>query len=268
MRLKLRPSYTLATIILTLLLLLILDCTGVRAELTAKSVVIMDAGSGKILFSRNIDQRMEAASTVKVLTALMAAEQLDSDAVLTVSKRAQGIAPTKAYLTYGAGYKVRDLIQALLMSSANDAGVILAEAMGGTEFRFSIKMVDKAKSLGAKNSFFLNATGLPETGKRQFSTARDLARFMRELTKHPELMEMMHRKQASITGSDGKKIPLRNHNKFLWKKQYLIGKTGYTRKAGHCFLGMFRHKGRSLIVAMQGSRRLWGDLEYLVNRGY
>jgi len=173
------------------------------------------------------------------------------------------------YLSEKESYKVSDLLLCLLMSSANDAGVALAEAMAGTEFRFSLLMNKKAKSWGAKNSFFLNATGLPEYKKRQYSTAYDLALFMRKCIEYPALTQMMQKKYATISGSDGKVIKLRNHNKFLWRSSNdLIGKTGYTRRAKHCFLGLFSKGNKKLIVAIQGSRKPWDDLEYLIGKQY
>ena len=238
-------------------------------QLTAKAAIVVDAKKGTVLFKRNPNLRLPAASTVKILTAVIAAEKLNLDEQIPISKRAAGIAPSKAYLTQEASYKVGDLLQCFLMSSANDAGVALAEAMAGTEFQFSLLMNEKARMLGAKNSFFLNATGLPEHKKRQYSTVYDLSLFMKACLQHPELMEMMQRKKTVICGCDGRQIALRNHNKFLWRDSNdLIGKTGYTLKAKHCFLGVFTKGKRQFIVAIQGSRKPWDDLEYLIGKAY
>ena len=243
--------------------------SGQSTILTAKSAIVMDAKSGTVLFEKNADLRLPAASTVKILTAVMAADNLDFEKRLSISKRAAGIAPSKAYLSEKKSYKVKDLLLCFLMSSANDAGVALAEAMAETEFRFSLLMNKQAKSWGAKNSFFLNATGLPEYKKRQYSTAYDLALFMRKCVEYPALTQMMQKKHANISGSDGKVIKLRNHNKFLWRATTdLIGKTGYTRAAKHCFLGLFSKGDKKFIVAIQGSRKPWDDLEYLIGKKY
>ena len=242
---------------------------AVQTMLTAKSAIIMDASNGTILYQKNAYMRMPAASTVKVLTAIMSASSLDLNRALTVSKRAAGIAPSKVYLTEKAQYEVIDLIKCLLMGSANDAGVVLAEAMAPTEFRFSLLMNKKAKQIGAKNSFFLNATGLPEYKKRQYSTAYDLALFMKECVQNPRLVNIMRTKMITIAGSDEKVLRIKNHNKFLWRDSNdLIGKTGYTQKAGHCFLGAFTYGKRKLIIAIQGSRKPWDDLNYLINKQY
>ncbi len=239
------------------------------AGLTARSAIIMDAHSGAVLFEKNSSLRMPAASTVKVLTAVMAADNLDFKRSLIISKRAAGIAPSKVYLSEKKKYKVKDLLLCFLMSSANDAGVVLAEAMAETEFKFSLLMNKQAKSWGAKNSFFLNATGLPEHKKRQYSTAYDLALFMKKCLEYPALTKILGKKYASISGSDGKVIKLRNHNKFLWRTtNNLIGKTGYTQAAKHCFLGAFSKGNKEFIVAIQGSRKPWDDLEYLIGLKY
>lgn len=239
------------------------------ASLTAKSAIVMDAQNGIVLFEKNVNLRMPAASTVKVLTAVMAADSLELEDSLPISKRAAGIAPSKVYLSEKQTYKVKDLLLCFLMCSANDAGVVLAEGMAETEFKFSLLMNKQAKSWGANNSFFLNATGLPEYKKRQYSTVHDLALFMQKFIKYPVLTQMMKKKYASISGSDGKIIKLRNHNKFLWRSTNdLIGKTGYTRAAKHCFLGLFSKGNKKFIVAIQGSRKPWDDLEYLIRKKY
>ena len=262
-------KFTISAICLGLFFCLCQNVFAGQSILTAKSAVIMDARSGEVLYSKNPDLRSPAASTVKVLTSVIAVKKLDLNKQLTVSKRAAGIAPSKVYLTESADYKVSDLLKCFLMSSANDAGVVLAEAMAPTEFRFSLLMNEQAKKMGAGNSFFLNATGLPEYKKKQYSTAYDLALFMKECLSYPFLVDIMKTKSGIISGSDGKNIEFKNHNKFLWNvSNDLIGKTGYTRSAGHCFLGSFTQGKRRLIVAIQGSRKPWDDLSYLIKKRY
>ncbi|MBI4846105.1 MAG: D-alanyl-D-alanine carboxypeptidase [Candidatus Omnitrophica bacterium] len=234
-------------------------------EITAKAALVLDVEKGKAVFEKNINLCLPAASTVKIFTASIAAKQLDRNKEVLISKRAAGIAPSKAFLTEGASYKVDDLLKCFLMGSANDAGVALAEAVSGTEFKFSLLMNKRAQEIGARNSFFLNATGLPEYKKRQYSTARDLALFMKEFLKEPFLVGIIREKYATVSGSDAKQIKVRNHNKFLWRNEYnVIGKTGYTLKAKHCFLGTFVRGKKRYIVVMLGSANLWKDLEKLI----
>lgn len=240
-----------------------------KIGLSAKSAIIMDKNREKVLYKKNPHLRMPVASTAKILTAIIVVERLNLKENVIVSKRAAGISPSKVYLTENAAYEVEDLLKALLMSSANDAGVALAEAVSGSEVEFVKLMNGRAKSLGARNSFFLNATGLPEGGKRQYSTVYDLALIMREALTYPQLEAIMKTKRAAINRKEGDKICIRNHNKFLWRKDNtLIGKTGYTRKARHCFLGIFYKGRRKLIVAILGSRNVWPDLDYLMAKRY
>ncbi|MCM8812621.1 MAG: serine hydrolase [Candidatus Omnitrophica bacterium] len=237
--------------------------------LTAKAAIVYDVDQGKVVYHKDMHALLPAASTVKILTALIVRQKLDLDERVTVSARAAGMAPSKAYLTAGADYAVRDLLKALLMGSANDAGAALAEAVSGTEIKFALLMNETAAAMGAKESRFLNATGLPEGKKRQYSSAYDLSLFMRKFLKYPELAEIIRTKNASITGSDGKVIHLRNHNKMLWRApNTLVGKTGYTKRAQHCFLGVFPKGKRRLVVAIQGSQRPWADLQYLMDKRY
>ncbi|RKY36817.1 MAG: hypothetical protein DRP78_02740 [Candidatus Omnitrophota bacterium] len=239
-------------------------CSANFPSLTAKSAIIFDLKKNSIIYQKNAHLKLPAASTAKILTAIIVVEKLDLNSMIKISKRASGITPSKAYFSRNAKYKVRDLLKAMLISSANDAGVALAEAVSGTEIKFALLMNKKAKALGAKNSFFLNATGLPERNKRQYSTAYDLSLFMKKLSACPELIRIMRIKKTMVKGTDGKKFYLKNHNKFLWKEcTDLIGKTGYTTKAHHCFLGMFTAHKHKMIVAIQGSNKLWADLERL-----
>ena len=233
------------------------------AGITGQAALVMDANTGEILYQKNSNTRFPAASTVKVLTAVIAAENLSGQQKIPITKRAAGITPTKLYMTEGVKYKVDDLLKCLLMNSANDATVALAEAMAATEFEFSVLMNNYARQLGAKNSFFLNATGLPEGRKRQYSTVNDLCVFMRKALAYPKLIKYMKLKTTTVKGTDNKEIKVRNHNKML---STLIGKTGYTRRAQHCFLGLFSRGDKQFIVALQGSRSLWKDLEYLVKQ--
>ncbi|MFH2144987.1 MAG: serine hydrolase [Candidatus Omnitrophota bacterium] len=234
---------------------------GQNTGVTAKAALVIDAKTKKVIYKKNPDLRLPAASTVKILAALIVFERIQLDAKVRISERAAGITPTKVNLTQGAYYKAEDLLKAFLMNSANDAGVALAEAVAGTEFKFAQLMNIRARELSAKNSFFLNATGLPETNKKQYSTPHDLAMFMGEFLKHKKLIEIIKTKEGVIVGSDGKEINLRNHNKMLWRNDCgLVGKTGFTRKAKHCFLGFYIKSGRKFIVSMQGSRKIWDDL--------
>ncbi|MDO8971072.1 MAG: serine hydrolase, partial [Saprospiraceae bacterium] len=206
LNMRLRPKKYILLSGLVAAVLIPLTGIGAPAKpkvLTAKAAMVIDADKGTILFKRNPYVRLPAASTVKVLTALMAVKQLDGAATVTISKRAAGISPSKVYLSENKQYKVNDLLSCLLICSANDAGVALAEAMAPSECRFSLQMNAYAKALGAKNSLFLNATGLPEGKQQQYSTVYDLCLFMKKSLRYPLLVKIMETKRMTIAGSDG-----------------------------------------------------------------
>ncbi len=255
------------TYLLCLFLLLSLINAPNLFALTAKAALIMDADSGKVYFHRNMNKRLPTASTIKVFSSVLIMNHLKLSDKVKVTHRAAGIEPSKLYLKEGTVYTAGDLLRGFLMCSANDAGVSLAEAVSPTEFRFSLLMNKTAQEWGAKRSFFLNATGLPEYGRRQYSTAYDLALFMRRFLNYKKLVRILGTKYAEIRGSDGKTIVLKNHNKFLWKNSNdLVGKTGYTCAAKHCFLGFFTRGQKRLIVVILGSKKPWQDLNYLIHR--
>ncbi|MEK6714643.1 MAG: D-alanyl-D-alanine carboxypeptidase family protein [Candidatus Omnitrophota bacterium] len=236
---------------------------------TAKSAVVVDARTNKILYAKNINLHIPPASCAKIMTALLVLEKIELDKLITVSKRAASIEPSKAGLRWGSQYRSADLLAACLMSSANDASIALAEEICGSESEFVKLMNEKAKKIGMENTRFANATGLPSKKIEQYSTVYDLARMMRYALNKPQIVELMNKKEKFISGSDGRKIYLRNHNKMLWKKpKSIIGKTGYTIKSRHCFTGAAGSGSRQKVVfAILSSRRLWQDISILVNHG-
>lgn len=232
---------------------------------SAKAIIIVNASKGKVLYSRNIHQRLAPASTVKILTALVALEQLGAHADVTVSKKAADAQPTKLWLSPGSVYDSLELINAILISSANDASVALAEAAAGTETAFAAMMNKKAKRLGAKNSHFTNASGLPE--KNQYTTVYDLYRITRKALSQPDINSIMRKPKERIRSRGGKEIALVNHNKLLFRKNYptVLLKTGYTRSAKHCFAGKIYMNGGEYIFAFLKSSNPWKDVDAIVS---
>ncbi|MDP1854300.1 MAG: D-alanyl-D-alanine carboxypeptidase family protein [Candidatus Omnitrophota bacterium] len=237
--------------------------------ISAKSAIIIDARTKKILYAKNTNLRIPPASTAKVMTALLVLEKINLDKMITVSKKAADVEPSKAGLKRGVQYRAGDLLAACLMASSNDASIALAEEVAGSESEFVKLMNEKAEKSGMKNTCFVNATGLPSKKIKQYSTVFDLAQMMRHALSEPKIVELMNTKEKVITGANGKKIRLRNHNKMLWKKpKAVIGKTGYTMKSRHCFTGAaFSGGRRKIIFAVLSSRKLWQDLSILVNYG-
>jgi len=233
-------------------------------SLTAPSAILLEPGTDRILYSRAPHRKQSPASTAKVMTALVALDSLSLDQWVTISSRVEGIEPSKLFLEGGDRLQVRDLIKAVLMKSANDAAVALAIEAAGSEWSFARMMTEKARHLGAVNTQFVNASGLPAKG--QYSTVYDLAIIMREAMKNEFIVSTMRRKDATIRTSAGKSYYIKSHNKMLWRQQQVIGKTGWTRRSKHCFVGLIEEGSREAIVSILGSRKLWIDLASLVEQ--
>jgi len=228
--------------------------------ITAQSVYAIDYTNNKVIYSKNSKSRFQPASTVKLLTALVVLDKLALDSQVRIGRNAINVEPTKAGLTLGAKYSVKELLEVLLATSANDAGVALACAVSGSEAKFALLMNKKARALGCKNSNFSNSTGLPN--KKQYTTAFDLSIITRAAFSQPFIASTMKKKQVKIEGTDGKTIVRNNHNKMLWKfsETCVLGKTGYTRTAGHCYAGVAYFDKRNISVVIMKSRKPWADL--------
>ncbi len=232
----------------------------------------MDVNTGHILFSKNPHLRLPPASTTKVMTALLALEMLPLERQIVASQNAFNVSPSKAGLGVGVRYRVKDLILAVLVASSNDAAVVLAEAVSGSEEDFVILMNQKAQSLGLKNTKFINATGLPgPKGKKrlhQYSTAYDLSRLMWYASRDRRIDEMMAVTKAVIYGSDFRRILLYTHNKMLWKTPGLVkGKTGWTFASRHTFAGTNYASPKRFTFAMLHSQNPWIDIKRLAGAG-
>lgn len=239
-----------------------------RYVLTARSAILLDVSQGKRLFSKNADSNVWPASTTKVMTALLVLENLPMDKVVTVSKAATNVQPSKAGLIEGEHYRVSDLLYAALMQSANDASMVLAEAVAGSEDAFVKKMNQRARQLGAMHTNFENPHGLP-TEERQYTSAYDMSLIFKAALKYPLFKNILTYKNKSIASQEGRTISLKSYNKLLWKhwKKNIFGKTGYTKKAKHCFVGYFEKDNRIIIVAVFGcTKQRWNDVRYIVTK--
>ena len=156
-----RDSYTVAK-------------NGVYIQNSAQAALLLDATEGRILFSQNASARLPMASTTKIMTAIVAIENMPTDYVVTVAKEAVGIEGSSIYLYAGEQITCLDLLYGLMLESGNDAAAALAIAVGGTEERFIMLMNEKAKELGLKDTRFSNPHGLP--AENHFTSAADLAR--------------------------------------------------------------------------------------------
>jgi D-alanyl-D-alanine carboxypeptidase len=195
--------------------------------------------------------------------------------VVPVSKVVTHVPSSKIGLRPGQAMSVQDLLYSLLLSSANDASLVLAEGIAGSVAEFAGRMTLKAREIGAKNSHFVNPHGLTAPG--HYSTARDLAFLFNYAIKHPEFRKIVQSRTSTvnlISASTAKKprmrqLILRSHNRLLWGFDGAIGgKTGYTYAAQKTFVGGASRNGITLIVSILGSRDLWGDTKRLLEFGF
>jgi len=234
-----------------------------RRKLSARSAIIIDAETGEEIYSHNPDVPRQPASTIKVLTGLIAIDYLKNNSLVPVSHWAASMPRSKIYIKNGRSYYADDLINAVLLSSANDASVALAEKIAGSESDFARMMTKKAKELGATKTVCKTASGL--TAQGQHTTARDLATIFREAMQHREFSTRI--KRIKTKTSYGK--ILRNHNRAMWQISGAMGgKTGYTWAAKQTYVGKFSRNGREILVAIMGSRNMWKDISLLVDYGF
>lgn len=232
-------------------------------EISARSFVIMDAKTGNILLSLNPQLFFPPASTLKVMTALSVVEHLKMDDQVTVSAYAAAAPASKIGIKPGEIYTVRELMYALLLSSANDAARALAEKVCGSEEAFAHQVTQEVRQWGAYRTICATANGLP--AENQYSTAQDLALLFRRAMANPELARIMSTKYYPIQGDR----ELRNHNRFLFTTPLAVaGKTGYTRASKHTYVGQFKNGDQEIIIAMMGSTKKWADLRPLIEKGF
>jgi D-alanyl-D-alanine carboxypeptidase (penicillin-binding protein 5/6) len=234
-------------------------------EVSARSFVIMDAKTGKILLSLNPHEFWPPASTLKVMTAMMVRKHLQLDDKVRVSRYAASAPPSKIGLKPGESYTVQDLLYGLLLNSGNDAARALAEGVSGSESDFARQLTREVRHWGAYRTSCATANGLP--ADNQYSTAEDLALMFRRAMQDPELAKIMETKYYTFPGNK----KLRNHNRFLFTTPLAVaGKTGYTRAARHTYVGMFKNGDHEIIVAVMGStnKKKWADLRSLIEAGF
>ena len=235
----------------------------IEKQISSRSAIVMDADTGDEIFAKYPDNPRQPASTIKIVTAMIALKSLKHDEIIDVSDKAAGMPSSKIFLDPDKHYRANDLINAVLLASANDASVALAEKISGSEESFANLMTLSARMWGARNTVCRTASGLTALGQQ--STARDLANLFRYAMQDEDFANRMHEKFISTTYG---KV-LRNHNKALWRLDGAEGgKTGYTVAARQTYVGQFTRDDHTIVVAIMGSESMWADLEKLVNYGF
>ena len=239
------------------------DPGRIGKQISARSAIIIDGRSGKTLFAKEPDNPRQPASTIKILTGMIALQSLSGSEQVAVSRWAADQPRSKVDLNPKKHYQANDLINAVLLASANDASVALAEKIAGSESSFARMMTEKARQWGAQNTVCKTATGL--TAKGQTSTARDLAVMFRHVMQNPAFASRM--KQVKVKTSYGSL--LRNHNKALWQVEGTQGgKTGFTNAARQTYVGKFKRGEQEIVIAVMGCETMWADVKRLVQHGF
>ncbi len=236
-------------------------CAKVHAEdirLYAKSAVLMDADSGRVLYERNGYEQMAMASTTKIMTLIVTLEHADLNDTVPVSAYAASMPDVQLHIREGESYRLGDLIYSLMLESHNDSAVAIAEHVGGSVEGFAALMNQKAEEIGCEHTYYITPNGLDATDGDRFhsTTARDLALVMSYcIKKSPQkdkFLEITRTQSYSFADASGQRsFQCTNHNAFLGMMTgALSGKTGFTSKAGYCYVGALERDGKTFVVAL------------------
>jgi len=234
-------------------------------DVVGKAAILIDSKSGKILYAKNAHEPLPPASTTKILTGILTLEKAELSDMVTAGKNATLVEPSAIGLKEGERISVENHVYAILLKSANDSAIALAEHISGSVSEFAELMNSSARAWGATNSNFTNPNGLPDPNHR--STAHDLAYIAKHAMENPKFREFVSTKVKVIPRDDDDGIKwLQNHNKMLWRYEGATGiKTGYTRAAQQCLVASAEKNGQELIAVVLGSQgaNVWSDAESL-----
>lgn len=265
------------TVLLMMEISIRVQAEGTPENLYARSAVLMDADTGRILFGKNDNEVMPMASTTKIMTLLVTLEHADLDEIVEVSARAASMPDVQLHIREGERYRLQDLCYSLMLESHNDSAVAIAEHVGGTVGGFAAMMNQKAKHLGCYHTYFITPNGLDaedEHGKHS-TTARDLARIMRCCIKNETFLSITREPSWTFTDMDGNRsFTVQNKNAFLQMMEgALTGKTGFTNEAGYCYVGALERGEKRLITVVLAcgwpnhKTWKWMDTKALMNYG-
>lgn len=218
---------------------------------TAKSAILIEASTGKVLYEKNAEEKMPPASMTKVMSMLLIMEAIDSgklhyDDQVLISENASKMGGSQLFLQPNTKMKVEELLKGVAIASGNDAVVALAEKVAGSVSEFVKMMNEKAKSLGLKNTNFVNPHGLDAEG--HVTTAKDMSIMARELVKHEDIFRFTSIYEEYLKKEDGTSIWLVNTNKLVRFYEGVDGlKTGFTKEAGYCLTATAKRGDMRLI---------------------
>ena len=234
-----------------------LHAEDVTGQYKAKSVLLAEASTGQVLYSENANAKMQIASITKIMTLLLAAEEIKAGRLkmtdtIVASAYANSMDGSVIWLEQGEEMSAADIIRSVVISSANDACVALAEHIGGSEEQFVKRMNEKASSLGMTSTHFANCTGLDT--ENHYSTAADVAKMAAALRQYDYFDEYLMTRLTYVREGTGRETQLLNTNKLLNHYEGITGlKTGTTDDAGYCFAATAKRGKTELIAVVLGA---------------
>lgn len=212
----------------------------------AKSAVLIDGDSGRILYEKSAHNKVSVASTTKIMTCIIVIENRNLGDMVTPSDYAIAMPKVKMHLDSKDKYKLEDLLYAMMLESYNDVAVAVAEHIAGSVEKFAELMNIKAKDIGMKDTNFVTPNGLD--AKNQYSTAYDMALLGMYATNNELFVKITNTRNYSFVSENGRRVSVSNKDAFLDKMSDAIGiKTGFTGNAGYCFVGALKNENKKLI---------------------
>lgn len=237
-----------------------------ESTITADAYVLMDADSGSVYLRKNVRCGMIPASTIKILTALLVSRQGRLDRTVVIPKEAEGVEGSSMYLTAGEKMTRYDLLNGLLLCSANDAAVALAVTEQGSVRAFVLQMNRLARQMNLKGTWCVDPDGLSDENR---TTVIDLAQMARMILKDPVLSRIVRTQTYRIPSRPTAKIVICNHNKLLRRYPGADGvKTGYTIEAGHTLVASAKRGERHWIAVVLRSKEPYSDVQNMMDYGF
>ncbi|MCM1087701.1 MAG: D-alanyl-D-alanine carboxypeptidase [Muribaculaceae bacterium] len=252
-------------------------------QLYAQAAVLLDADSGRVLYGKNENEALPMASTTKIMTCILALEYGNLDDIAEVSAYAVSMPKVKLYMQKGEQYRLGDLLYSLMLESHNDSAIAIAETVGGSVEEFAAMMNQKARDIGCYDTYFITPNGLDavvsDSGKIHSTTAADLAKIMAycvtDSVKKEQFLQITQTREYDFCDVSGaRSFHCSNHNSFLsMMDEAISGKTGFTNKAGYCYVGAVESEGRIFTVALLAcgwpnhKTYKWSDMTKLTQYG-
>ena len=242
---------------------------------TGKSAYLMDYDSGYVIYTKNENERLPIASMTKIMLLDIVFESIEKgklalDDYITISENAKSMGGSQVFLQSGGKYQVKDLIKSVIIASANDASVALAEEIAGSEADFVIMMNEKAKNMGLNNTLFSNCTGLPKP--TQYSSAKDVAIMLKSLLRHKNYFDYSKIWLDEISHPDGSVTSLTNTNKLSrFYEGCDGGKTGFTSQSKFCLAATAKRGDTRLIavtIGEESSKQRFANVSNMFNMAF